>query len=424
MRFDRIHYLVLGLLFTIFVLSKVGYFIEPATGVHSVFTTESEQEIETGSLLVQAIVVISASIALLGKRYRQSLYLIKADVVVALYILFCLLSLFYSASPSITLRRLIFALVVLFIGYALANAPKEPFEKLLRVLYFFLLAYTFIGVLGLIRSAVQGHSFFQTPFTVFDASHRDGEMFSVAFLLHWHLMKKKARGVSSMLVIGILGVLILLTLSRTSILGLIIAFGYIALASSTRKTSVAFQVVSLISVVSIIILILPSTAIQGILRPESVETLMGRTILWDFMITAVSVNPLIGEGFGAFWSPDNIFDMQQFQNWGITTAHNGFFDVYLNTGIIGLIFVCLLIIRFWMYASKLPVAERVFVRSVLVFIIAQNLTQGSFQNPRNFLEVLFWWMYAGIGVHVARLGAESNHSSESKLIVGVQGAVQ
>jgi O-antigen ligase len=41
-------------------------------------------------------------------------------------------------------------------------------------------------------------------------------------------------------------------------------------------------------------------------------------------------------GFAAFWSPENVYRIQQITGFPWVSAHNGFLDVLLNTGIVGL----------------------------------------------------------------------------------------
>ena len=69
---------------------------------------------------------------------------------------------------------------------------------------------------------------------------------------------------------------------------------------------------------------------------ETSETLTGRVPLWDILSPYVEEHPLLGVGFAAFWSPENVYQIQQITGFPWVSAHNGFLDVLLNTGIVGL----------------------------------------------------------------------------------------
>lgn len=59
-------------------------------------------------------------------------------------------------------------------------------------------------------------------------------------------------------------------------------------------------------------------------------TLTGRTEIWSGLLRE-PVNPLVGSGYMNFWLPP-VIDRYQ----GITQAHNGYLETYLNCGVLGL----------------------------------------------------------------------------------------
>lgn len=74
-------------------------------------------------------------------------------------------------------------------------------------------------------------------------------------------------------------------------------------------------------------------------------TLTGRTTIWEAVLS-IPVNPVVGTGFESFWLGGRLQRL-----WGMSTeldgineAHNGYLEVYLNLGGIGLILLATLII--------------------------------------------------------------------------------
>jgi O-antigen ligase len=62
------------------------------------------------------------------------------------------------------------------------------------------------------------------------------------------------------------------------------------------------------------------------------DTLTGRTEVWATVLPAMAQQPLLGYGFGSFWT-----DARR-QLYDIPTAHNGYLDILLELGEVGLAF--------------------------------------------------------------------------------------
>jgi len=63
-------------------------------------------------------------------------------------------------------------------------------------------------------------------------------------------------------------------------------------------------------------------------------TLTGRTAIWQ-VVLAQHTNPLIGTGFESFWMGSRLERIWQLTEKGIQEAHNGYLEVYLNLGWVG-----------------------------------------------------------------------------------------
>lgn len=73
------------------------------------------------------------------------------------------------------------------------------------------------------------------------------------------------------------------------------------------------------------------------------STLTGRTRIWEAVL-AQHTNPLLGTGFESFWMGarmQSVWDMSQV---GINEAHNGYLEMYLNLGLIGVVLLGLMIV--------------------------------------------------------------------------------
>ena len=73
-------------------------------------------------------------------------------------------------------------------------------------------------------------------------------------------------------------------------------------------------------------------------------TLTGRTEIWSLLL-GLHTNPWIGTGFESFWLGPRLEKMYAaLPNLPINTAHDGYLEVYLNLGWIGICFIAILLV--------------------------------------------------------------------------------
>jgi exopolysaccharide production protein ExoQ len=118
----------------------------------------------------------------------------------------------------------------------------------------------------------------------------------------------------------------------------------------------------------------------------------GRTLMWAAMFPAVS-NPMIGVGFDSFWTSPNaqIFhDNLDFLHWyhaeQINEAHNGYIEVYLNLGWIGVCLIALILVTGYWRACESFRRDPELGSLTLAYVISgavYNITEAGFRtlNP-------------------------------------------
>jgi len=72
-------------------------------------------------------------------------------------------------------------------------------------------------------------------------------------------------------------------------------------------------------------------------------TLTGRTGIWGAVIS-VSGNPLLGTGYESFWLGDRLQKIWAMTMDGLNEAHNGYLEIYLNLGWVGVTLLAFLIV--------------------------------------------------------------------------------
>lgn len=111
-------------------------------------------------------------------------------------------------------------------------------------------------------------------------------------------------------------------------------------------------------------------------------TLTGRTDVWAFVLEMSADRPLLGFGYACFFEVERFarYVVEGF-GWAIPTAHNGYLEILLGLGWIGLglfmLFLANMISRLITGWRRFPPALRIFVLPTLVFYAALNLTEST-----------------------------------------------
>jgi exopolysaccharide production protein ExoQ len=116
--------------------------------------------------------------------------------------------------------------------------------------------------------------------------------------------------------------------------------------------------------------------------------LSGRTDIWVAVIGAAG-NPIIGTGFESFWISPNAEKVRHtllllgwWEPQGINEAHNGYLEVYLNLGCIGLFLIALILISGYWRAGKAFRRDPEFGGLMLAYITTctfYSLTEAGFR---------------------------------------------
>jgi O-antigen ligase len=152
----------------------------------------------------------------------------------------------------------------------------------------------------------------------------------------------------------------------------------------------AYLVVAIVIVLALnVILDLDQVIISGLGRDM---TLTGRTDLWAKLLT-VDINPVFGTGFEGFWFGERLEYIQEDYWWIPNQAHNGYLEMYLNQGLIGL-FLLLGVIFSGYGKLKAGLITRYDISRLkmgfLVTILLYNFTEATFKGI-NLIYFIFFY---------------------------------
>ncbi len=132
-------------------------------------------------------------------------------------------------------------------------------------------------------------------------------------------------------------------------------------------------------------------------------TLTGRVDLWKTCLDYAYEHPILGYGFGGFWSPKRIEDISEEQQWPINQAHSAYMEEALDLGFPGAVlytvalFTCLIVctMRYFRYEDAFGIWA-----AILLFIAINGFAEA-LSLPPGFLSFVVCIMAA----HLALLKA-------------------
>jgi exopolysaccharide production protein ExoQ len=195
-------------------------------------------------------------------------------------------------------------------------------------------------------------------------------------------------------IVLVLGVYLLkLCDSKTSMLCLVLSMG-ILFASRSRLLRRRLSLMATLGVLGILAFLILDQ-IFGI-KEALVSSLgrdmtfTGRTEVWEILLN-VGTNPIIGTGFCSFW--DDLKFQSQLPYFVAFSAHNGYLEIYLAGGMVGICLLALMLLATWWRIHKAlgQGGDFAVLRfAVLVTVLIANFSESNFavMSPVGFLFLI------------------------------------
>jgi exopolysaccharide production protein ExoQ len=155
------------------------------------------------------------------------------------------------------------------------------------------------------------------------------------------------------------------------------------------------------------------------------STLSGRTELWTQLLK-LDTDPILGTGFESFWMGERLTRLEGIFFFIPNEAHNGYLEIYLSLGLIGLsILIGLIIATFWRIRAGL-FGNFEWARYRLGFLAAvvlYNWTEAAFKayNPLWFVFYLIAMDYPQTHLTTAQPSVGVARSGESREFAYAEG---
>jgi len=362
-----------------------------------------------GGIVSQFLIDAGIALLLLCHAHRVFRWLGAMQWAGALALL-AVASTLWSQFPLLTLRRsLPFALAALF---GLYFAIRFPVRRQLFILWIAMIALA-LGTIALVvcfptlaLDASAGHHLdWQGVFTQKNACGRIMVLATAVVLSDWRLTPSKLASLVLFLF------LVFMSGSRGAwAIELVILALFAWLAIAARIESRARLVLIAVTVfVTIAVTILAWYYLPLLLSLAGRDTTFsGRTEIWKQVWRFILQRPIIGWGYAAFWRgiEGQSFEVVAAVRFIVFHAHNGFLEIWLELGIVGLALFALSYLRAW--RKLLPVlrcgdiGRGTWMLFILILIALYDLDE----NTLLIYNGLFWVLYVATLANIELLAVE------------------
>src|SRR5438309_4055646 len=397
---------------------------------------QSPDDLLEGSPIDRAVflLLIVAGLVVLWRRHIYWSEVFRKNIWLTLFFLYCAVSILWSDFPFVASKRWIKALggPILALILLTEREPVKAVETVIKRCAYVLIPLSILFIkyyphLGKGYSEWGGAAYYTGVTTNKNLLGFLCMVFGLFFVyrlcLEWtqkHELGKRTDVLFTILLLSMIQWLLWTADSKTPLLSLIlgilvvVGLGY---PSVRQHLGVCIVVSILVFAVLDLSLNITSRIVSSAGRDP---TLTGRTELWPVLLSMV-VNPWIGHGFESFWLGEKLKALWAAYYFKPNEAHNGYLEVYLNLGWIGLfflggvIFSCYWKVRKMLMLSLSPgrtegVDFGRFGMGYLAAFLIYNVTEAGF-SALNFA----FWIFLIIAIEYPQPHPAMTQSSPASL---------
>lgn len=324
------------------------------------------------------------------------------------------LSLTWAIEPSIALRRL--TLAVLLIWIVFSAVPLAGYERTLSGFRSVMLATLVLNyfAIAILPSAVHAGAEMMDPNLAGNwrgvQSHKNFAGPAMAILILLFLFDMQGRRLFRLAVIAAAAFFLYKSSSKTSaiLLGAAAASGWAIGLIGMRYRTAALLIFGYGLLLGILSLPLVWDDMGEIFGRDSFT---GRMYIWQAML-AFSADHWLGAGYGSFWNIGSASPIQHYASGWVSRlfiGHNGYLDLLVQVGPIGLALAVIMtlvvpIVKLFK-AKDVPRSRLALLISLMVFCIGHNLTESSLYERDQMMQIFLMITVATIHLVARRPAA-------------------
>jgi len=323
--------------FDLLVLANSVFFLSGA--ITTLFMTPGATPLE-GNLFgrtTMGVSYIAVAVMLLAYRH-EVLIVVRRNWTLAALVLLGFASSLWAETPELSFRRCGAALGTTLVGVALAIKLTQ--EEQLRLLSWLFRILAMLSLACVILFPSYGISDTGDWQGVFGFKNFFGSQMAVSVLIEWQLpTDTRWSKMLNRLALFLSAFLLIRSNSITSIVALVGAFLLVEVykfANLRLRMPLYATVVATLLIVSLgLVLVAPESGVIAASIGRSTD-LTGRSEIWRWVISSIQARPILGYGYAGFWTASAAASLDREMNIDVIYSHNGYLDILLTNGVIGL----------------------------------------------------------------------------------------
>ena len=391
-----------------------------------------------------ALILLVAGVAVLFQRRQKAASMLKDSAPLLIYFLYCLVSCLWSPFPDVAFKRWVKADSDLVMVMIVVTDPRPimALQRLFSRVGFVLLPASIF----LIRYTIWGRGWGPdgSPTNTGVTTNKNelgvitffvalGALWTCIDLLRSKRKLNRKRRLIAQVTLLVFGIAVLQQAHSSTSVACMILGSFLILATSfsyfrkrPRRAHALFLTILLLGGISF--LFGGEATVAGALGRDS--TLSDRTKIWAAVIP-ICPNPVVGAGFESFWNGYGKFVTKGLSKYerGLNSAHDGYIEVYLNLGWIGVVLIAMLLINGY-FRAQASFRRNPRVGSLMLGLIAStaiySITEAGFRimTPTWIALLLVCAGARSLGLSASRewdelgLGvSDESHKADSKKLL-------
>jgi O-antigen ligase len=356
------------------------------------------------------IFIYLTTAALILRNLRAFIQLASRHKLLLMLLAFALVSTVWSDVPGFTAKRSLVLIAATAFGvYVAANYTMREILRLMCILGTIAAIASLIVVWRLPNAGISGGVTAGDWQGIFGQKNTLGRFMALETLVFAiaTFQEKRFRWLYGL---GALVCCALLVLSRdiSAALLLPLMFALIFIFHFARRRSL----ISILTTLSVIGGTAAAFVFVVIIEPKKLllmlgkdSTLSGRTEIWAMVWQKILNRPWLGYGYSGFWlgkDGKESAGIWEALKWSVPHSHNGYLDVLVQLGVVGLVLFFVGYAMFFRQALRCARASKslmgLFPLLYLSFMLLTNCSEGTILKD----ESIFWVLYAAIWVLTTR----------------------
>ncbi|MFT4089409.1 MAG: O-antigen ligase [Asticcacaulis sp.] len=309
----------------------------------------------------------------------------------------CYASLFWSIAPDVTSRRsLALAFTTLFGLYLGVRYKGYELTQLVALTFAILAFFSLLVSIGYPKMGVHDDINAGAWRGLWQEKNQMAAMMTLGFIAaNASALIAPERRKFWIGAAALIFFMVVMSRSKTSLLACLLSLGAMPVLLALRRggvLSILFvwgaTTVSLIG--GTLFFLMPEVILKALGKDP---TLTGRTDIWDSLLRLSDKAPWLGYGYKAFWTPDSIpaAVVREETGWKVPSAHNGWLDLLVQLGWVGVIlFAACLIITFFCALFRYDRVKDGFFSVLILCLFSFLILSESFiLSQNNLVWVLF-----------------------------------